>query len=102
MIVIFTYYVFFRNINRELYNKVMGETIVKHIHIIEMGGTISAEGLNRLDYKDYTSGIYQKDDFLEQIPELTTIASLSFSTFSNISSTKITAQHWLELRTLII
>lgn len=75
---------------------------MKHIHIIEMGGTISAQGLNRLDLKDYTSGIFQRDHFIDQIPELKEIASLSFTTFSNISSTKITAQHWIELRQIII
>lgn len=80
----------------------MEVSTLKHIHVIEMGGTISAKGLHRLDYKDYTSGIFQKDDFLEQIPELTSIAKLSFTTFSNISSTKITSKHWIELRNLFM
>lgn len=75
---------------------------MKHILIIEMGGTISAQGLNRLDLKDYTSGVFHGDDFLAEIPELKDVASLSFTRFSNISSTKITAQHWIELRQLII
>lgn len=79
-----------------------GGKTLKHIHVIEMGGTISAKGLHRLDYKDYTSGIFQKNDFMEQIPELKSIAKLTFSTFSNISSTKITAQHWIKLRNLMI
>lgn len=80
----------------------MEVTTLKHVHIIELGGTISAKGLNRFDYKDYTSGIYQNEDFLSKIPELTSIAKLSFTTLSNISSTKITSQHWIELRNLIV
>lgn len=76
--------------------------ILKHIHVIELGGTISAKGLNRLDYKDYSSGIYKNDDFLAAIPELSSIAKLSFTTLSNISSTKITTQHWVELRNFIV
>lgn len=75
---------------------------MKHVHIIEIGGTISAKGLHRLDYKDYTSGLIQQDDFLAQIPELSSIAKLTFTTFSNISSTKITTTHWLKLRNLIL
>lgn len=75
---------------------------MKHIHIIEMGGTISAQGINRLDLKDYTSGIFHHDNFLKRIPELTNMASLSFTTFSKISSTKITAKHWIQLRQIII
>ena len=75
---------------------------MKHIHVIELGGTISARGRDRLDLKDYTSGIFHKNDFLQQIPELKDIASLSFTTFSKISSTKITSEHWLTLRKIII
>src|SRR5699024_6615377 len=79
-----------------------GGSKMKHIHVIELGGTISARGRDRLDLKDYTSGIFHKSDFLQQIPELKDIASLSFTTFSKISSTKITSEHWLTLRKIII
>lgn len=75
---------------------------MKHIHIIEMGGTISAQGVNRLDLKDYTSGIFHHKDFLTQIPEINEIASVSFTSFSKISSTKITSNHWIQLRQTII
>lgn len=75
---------------------------MKHIHIIEMGGTISAKGKDRLDLKDYTSGIFERDDFLETIPELENIAKVTFTTFSKISSTRINATHWIELRNTII
>lgn len=75
---------------------------MKHIHVIEMGGTISAQGSDRLDLKDYTSGIFHHHDFLAHIPELSDIAYLSFTTFSQISSTKISTNHWIELRELIM
>lgn len=75
---------------------------MKQIHVIEIGGTISAKGKDRLDLKDYTSGIFHRDDFLNQIPELTDIASLSFTNFSAISSTKITSKHWIDLRNVIL
>src|SRR5699024_3460893 len=75
---------------------------MKHIHMIEMGGTISAAGLDRLDLKDYQSGVFNSDHFLNEIPELKSIANLSFTSFSHISSTKIAADHWIELRQVII
>lgn len=63
-----------------------------------MGGTISAEGLDRLDYIDYTSGIYNGKYFNEAIPELRALADVSFETFLRVSSTRITAEHWIQLR----
>jgi len=80
----------------------MGGFTMKHIHIIELGGTISAQGENRLDLKDYSSGVFQGEDFLRDIPELKSIASLSFTNFSKISSTKIRTKDWIELRQLIL
>lgn len=75
---------------------------MKQIHVIEMGGTISAKGLNRLDLKDYTSGKIHGDDFLRDLPELNHLAHLSFHSFSNISSTKITPSDWIHLREYIL
>ena len=63
-----------------------------------MGGTISAHGKNRLDLKDYTSGRYKGNDFFEAIPELREIAEVEFETFLSVSSTAITASHWIQLR----
>src|SRR5690625_1085995 len=75
---------------------------MKRIHIIEMGGTISAHGVDRLDLKDYTSGKYKGEDFLQTIPELETIASITFDSFLHISSTKVAASDWIRLREKVI
>lgn len=74
---------------------------MKNIKIIEMGGTISAEGLHRLDLKDYTSGIYSSNHFMQTLPELNEFANVSFEIFSTISSTKICTEHWIQLRKLV-
>lgn len=71
---------------------------MKKIVIIEMGGTISAEGTDRLDLKDYVSGKVSGKQFLEQIPELEQIANITFDSFAHVSSTKITTTHWIGLR----
>ena len=61
---------------------------MKKIKVIEMGGTISGNGKDRLDLKDYKSGIYNGDDFLEAIPEIEQFADVSFESFLRVSSTK--------------
>ena len=75
---------------------------MKKIKIIEMGGTISAEGLNRLDRQDYTSGIYNGNVFLADLPEIRDIAEVDFFSFTNVSSTELNQTHWLKLRSLIV
>lgn len=75
---------------------------VKKVKVIEMGGTISAKGKNRLDLKDYQSGHYTGEGFIEAIPELTDVADVSFESFLQVSSTKITAAHWIELRNKVM
>lgn len=71
---------------------------MKKIKILEMGGTISAQGNNRLDLKDYTSGIYTGADFLQAIPEINAIAEVTFESFLRVSSTEVNANHWVQLR----
>lgn len=75
---------------------------MKQIHIIEMGGTISAKGVNRLDLKDYTSGKVYGEDFIQDLPELKELADLSFHSFRKLSSTKLKPTDWLELRQYIM
>ena len=75
---------------------------MKKIKVFEMGGTISAQGANRLDMKDYQSGIYTGDYFAEQIPELKNIADVTFESFLRISSTEVDAPHWIQLREKVI
>lgn len=75
---------------------------MKQILVVEMGGTISAKGVHRFDYKDYTSGIFEGEDFLKQIPELGEMAQITFSTFSKISSTKVKPENWIFLRQFLL
>ncbi|MDY0407613.1 hypothetical protein [Paracerasibacillus soli] len=44
---------------------------MKKIALIALGGTISAKGNNRLDLKDYQSGLLSGKDLLDRIPEAT-------------------------------
>lgn len=75
---------------------------MKQIKVIEMGGTISAAGKNRLDLKDYHSGKFTGEDFLKSIPELLDIADVSFDPFIHISSTEVNSEHWMQLRERIM
>src|SRR5699024_11055274 len=79
-----------------------GGTQLKKIKVFELGGTISAQGNNRLDYKDYTSGAYDGITFIDDIPELRNIADVTYETFLHISSTTNQPKHWLQLRKKII
>lgn len=67
-----------------------------------MGGTISAHGKDRLDLKDYTSGKYTGIDFADALPELESIANVSFESFLRVSSTEVNANHWIELRNKVM
>lgn len=75
---------------------------MKKIKIIEMGGTISARGLDRLDLKDYQTGVYTGEDFLGDIPEIADVADIEFDPFIHVSSTEVNTAHWVQLRARII
>lgn len=75
---------------------------MKKIKVIELGGTISAKGKDRLDLKDYESGVFTGKDFLAEVPEIEEIADVSFESFLRVSSTEINADHWIQLRNIII
>ncbi len=67
-----------------------------------MGGTISAQGTDRLDRQDYKSGIYNGETFTSDLPELEKLANVDFFEFSQVSSTELDQTHWLKLRSLIV
>lgn len=67
-----------------------------------MGGTISAQGKDYLDLKDYQSGGLTGDDFFKAIPELKEIADVSFTPFLQVSSTEIKETHWIQLRNKVM
>ncbi|HEX6595012.1 MAG TPA: asparaginase [Bacillota bacterium] len=71
---------------------------MKTIAFINLGGTISATGNNRLDLKDYQSGSLSGSDFLNHLHELEQIANIHVIQMDNISSTQINEQHWIQLK----
>ena len=66
-----------------------------------MGGTISARGHSRCDLKDYVSGQLTAEDFLEDIPEIASIANIEIIQMDNISSTQINENHWIQMQEVI-
>src|SRR5690625_37803 len=75
---------------------------MKNIKVIEMGGTISGKGYDRLDLKDYKSVVFTGKDFSEEVPEMADVANVSFESFLSVSSTELNASHWIELRERVI
>src|SRR5690625_2995733 len=75
---------------------------MKKIKLLALGGTISAKGMNRLDLKDYQSGLITPEFFVKDLPELSEIARVDVETMDGISSTAIEITHWLTLREKII
>jgi L-asparaginase len=75
---------------------------MKKIKIIELGGTISAHGKNRLDFKDYVSGHYKGTDFLQAVPELAKVADVTFDHYLTVTSTAIETEHWIQIREKVI
>ena len=74
---------------------------MRKVLLITLGGTISAKGKNRLDMKDYVSGLIDGSYYLENIPELKEIAEIEIINLDNISSTEISWQHWVKLKQLL-
>lgn len=75
---------------------------MKKIKVIEMGGTISARGIDRMDRHNYTSGVYGEETFLTDLPEINELAEVDFFKFTNVSSTDLDQTHWIKLRSLIV
>lgn len=74
---------------------------MKNILLISMGGTISARGHSRCDLKDYVSGQLTAEDFLKDIPEITSIANIEVLQMDNVSSTEINEQHWIDMQKVV-
>src|SRR5690625_563196 len=75
---------------------------MKKIMILALGGTISAKGEDRLDLKNYQSGLISPDIFIKNLPEIQQIAEVDVKQLDNVSSTAITMTHWIELRQIVI
>lgn len=74
---------------------------MKQILLIHLGGTISAQGKNRLDLKDYQSGKVSGEEFLKSLPEIQDFAEVVLCQMDGISSTQINMDHWTKLKKLI-
>src|SRR5699024_3949361 len=72
--------------------------MIKNIALVNLGGTISATGMDRLDFKDYQSGVLSGEVFLKQLPELKQLTNIYLLQMDNISSTQINEQHWIQLK----
>ena len=74
---------------------------MKKIAIIGTGGTISALGSDRLDFKDYRSGSLTIEEMIDQIPEIREYAEIKTAQLENFSSTDLTPAHWIQLKELV-
>ncbi len=74
---------------------------MKKILLITLGGTISAKGHNRLDLKDYQSGLIPGDFYLENISELKEMAEIEVLQIDNVSSTQVKGTHWIKLKNVM-
>ncbi|NLO80879.1 MAG: asparaginase [Xanthomonadaceae bacterium] len=74
---------------------------MKRIKLIATGGTISAHHDNRADFRNYVTGHYSGRELLETVPELWAVAEVEVEDLAGISSTHISADHWLQLRALV-
>lgn len=71
---------------------------VPNITFFALGGTVSAHHPDRLELCDYRSGYYRATDFLEALPELTTVANIDWVQLHNVTSTAIDTVHWFDLK----
>src|SRR5699024_9118264 len=72
--------------------------MMKNIVLVNLGGTISATGMDRLDLKDYQSGVLSGEDYIKQLTELKQLANIHLVQIDNIRSTQINEQHWIQLK----
>lgn len=68
--------------------------------MIATGGTISAIGLNELDFKDYQSGMLTGEEIVNKLPKLPGI-EIDVLQLENFSSTQMNAYHWVQLRNFV-
>lgn len=71
---------------------------MKKVMVIGTGGTISGYSTDRLDMKNYRSGILSVEDIIAEIPEINQIANVKVDQLENFSSTSMTTYHWIKLK----
>lgn len=72
--------------------------MLKKVVLFTLGGTISAKGKDQLDLKDYTSGLVEGTELLQQIPNINELANIHTVSIDHVSSTQINEHHWVMLK----
>ncbi|MDU7910494.1 MAG: asparaginase [Veillonella parvula] len=71
------------------------------IALIGTGGTIAGKGTSNTDLTGYTAGVLGLDKILASVPGTKPYGPYTYTQFSNIESSDITVNHWLELSKLV-
>ena len=71
------------------------------IALIGTGGTIAGKGTSNTDLTGYTAGVLGLDEVLASVPGTKPYGPYTYTQFSNIESSDITVNHWLELSKLV-
>ena len=71
------------------------------IALIGTGGTIAGKGTSNTDLTGYTAGVLGLDEILASVPGTKPYGPYTYAQFSNIESSDITVNHWLELSKLV-
>ena len=71
------------------------------IALIGTGGTIAGKGTSNTDLTGYTAGVLGLDEILASVPGTKPYGPYTYTQFSNIESSDITVNHWLELSKLV-
>ena len=71
------------------------------IALIGTGGTIAGQGASDTDLTGYTAGVLGLNEILDSVPGTEPYGPYTYTQFSNIESSDITVQHWLDLSKLV-
>ena len=78
-----------------------GGNMETKIALIGTGGTIAGQGASDTDLTGYTAGVLGLDEILDSVPGTEPYGPYTYTQFSNIESSDITVQHWLDLSKLV-
>ena len=73
----------------------------RKIALIGTGATIAGKGTSNTDLTGYTAGVLGLDEILASVPGTKPYGPYTYTQFSNIESSDITVNHWLELSKLV-
>lgn len=76
-------------------------TYDKKIILIGTGGTIAGQGASETDLTGYTSGVLSLEAILAAVPGVDEYGPFEYHQFSNIESSDISEQQWIDLANLV-